>query len=121
MGLLIAGVLLIEDHSSAAGGPEPYGLGPVLPAEGEAELAEGLLDGTGVLRLDLDEIEPGRARRPWQSDETSAADCGRAPASGLPLRHLVFQPGQRATGVGGGPGHVGLPEYVVENLQRQRA
>jgi hypothetical protein len=45
----------------------------VLPAEGKTELAERLLDGTGVLRLDLDEVNPGGARRPRQSDETSAA------------------------------------------------
>ena len=38
MRLLIAGVLLVENYSRLAGGPEPDGLGPVLPTEGEAEL-----------------------------------------------------------------------------------
>ena len=64
----------------------------MLPAIGEAQLTERLLDSNGVLGLDLDEVQTGEARRGRQPDPTLGAPDSQARAGRLPLRHLVLQP-----------------------------
>ena len=62
-------------------------------------------------------------RRPdSELDERVAAQCGgRREPGHVRARHLLFEDQQRPARVDGHPLRIGLPEYVVEDLERQRA
>ena len=109
----VPGLLLVEHDACVTGLPEPDGLGAVVAAEREAELGKHDLDRVGVLGLDLDEVEARRLVERQQSGEAAV----RAEQLGRP----VLQERQRAKGMHRRPGDVGLPEDVVEHLERQRA
>ncbi len=117
----VAGPLLVEHHVRGAGRPQPHRLGAVLPAEGQPELVEHHLDPVGVLGLDLDVVVAGRhvdVRDPVEHDGRARA-VDHAVVGQEPGRP-VLEPDEGPQGVLGGPAGVGLPEHVVEHLQRQR-
>ncbi len=107
----VAGLLLVEHDAGVSGAPESYRLGPVASAERESELLQQGLDRRGVLGADLHEIEPGRGLGLGQAQQVGPVL--------EPERGGVLQPDQRAQGVRGGAGDVGLPEDVVEDFQGQ--
>ena len=89
-----------------------------MPApEGESQLPEQDVDIPGVVGSDLDEVERrrlGDRRQP-----------GRGVGSQVPVRVRlrgddVLHPGERAPCLARCPGDFGLPEDVVEHLERQR-
>ena len=110
----VPGLLLVEHDAGVTGLPEADGLGAVMPAEREAELGQHDLDRVGVLGLDLDEVEAGRLVERHQGGQPGARAAQQ-------LGRPVLQERQRAEGVHRRPGDVGLPEDVVEHLERQRA
>ena len=86
-------------------------------AEGEPELPEQDVDLTGVVGADLDEVEGGRFGHSGQPhDRVGAEGLRRAAAGGDDVLH----PRERTPCLAGGPGDIGLPEDVVEHLERER-
>ncbi len=113
----VARVLLVAHHARRSLGPETRVLAAMPPPEGEPELPEQDVDLTGVVGTHLDEVEGGRfGHRRQPHDRVGAADTVRARAGGDEVLH----PRERAPCLTGGPGDIGLPEDVVEDLERER-
>ena len=85
------------------------------PAAREPELLQQHLDLTGVLRLELDEVEAGRRLCLGEGGEVAP------PTLGVQGGGPVLQPEQRPQRVYRGAVGVGLAEGVVEDLERQWA
>ena len=86
------------------------------PAE-VAELREQLFHGGGVFRRDLDEVDVRRRRRVGEHRDVGAVRRGIRGDPG----DRVLEPPERPARVQRGAAWVGLPERVVEDLERPRA
>ena len=77
--------MLVEHEADFAGGPQRHGLGTVTAARREAQLVEQHLDVTGVLRLELDEVEShgrlgvrhGSGARPAGGGNAATLSCSQ--------------------------------------------
>ena len=112
----VARVLLVAHHPRRSLGPQPRVLAAMPAPEGEPELPQQDVDLAGVLGTHLDEVEGRRVRRPRAAGIGGSARDGPRRSRG----DQVLQPGERTPRLPRGPGDIGLPEDVVEDLERER-